>query len=282
MAEVIGDELSTLLALPSLQPFITHLNALLCSPFPPSSIHLQVQSNLDLVRPLLHHLLSSTPSTCTTTTPPSIQQLLPSFGWVDLTLVHSLRQATDLLLNQLSGWEGGDARTWDSERRGVANWDGRTQGWSISPSSHQVEWDRTLPPPSLAANQQPLPNTPEHFLHSLQLIASLGSPPSTASSSSSSSSSSSVAPRNPFAAREGDGHRKRRLLVFQNAEFLSELATAGTVGGAPRETGLGMTLEGVLRRAGELVSVQTPRHLSKKRERSLIIRKGNLDRAVSP
>jgi len=46
----------------------------------------------------------------------------------------------------------------------------------------------------------------------------------------------------------------RRWLIFDHAEMLHDLPAAGNAGGAPKETGLGMTFASAIYRVGQLVS----------------------------
>lgn len=57
--------------------------------------------------------------------------------------------------------------------------------------------------------------------------------------------------------------RRRRWIIFEHGEMLAELAPPGNIGGAPRETGMGMTFTSAIHRIGELVSTSLLSFLSR-------------------
>lgn len=288
-AKPVPDSLPALLAaLPSLGPFLSQLSALLTSSAPPGTIFIHAPANSSLLLPLINLIVTQSQSALpSSTAAPSVQELLPKLAVVDLSEVHSTRAAFDRALNSFSGWieqgEGtGLEKAWVEVNKGVRNWDGRTEGVRvvgkadatgpgkrargqtsarpakrqrrtvesdddlvILPSSTQeeedeedvpreegwaIEWDRT----PLAAEKDPvgpIRDTLDHFYLSLKKIMSLGADDT----------------------GEEEEERARRWLVFAHAERLHDLPSAGNVGGAPKETGLGMTFASAMYRVGQLV-----------------------------
>lgn len=96
-----------------------------------------------------------------------------------------------------------------------------------------LTWDRTIPP--VRDVVAPAHDTIDLFHTSLATIASLGS---------------DVDHSDQEQARPA-----HRFLVFDHAEMLSDLASAGNIGGAPKETGMGMTFASTIARLGQLVRV---------------------------
>ncbi|KAM0788517.1 hypothetical protein ACM66B_001645 [Microbotryomycetes sp. NB124-2] len=117
--------------------FVEELSALLLSSFPPQAVFIHAPTNIQLVSPLVQHVLATSDaaarSTESATARPLVADLLPRVATVDLTQVHSTRQAFDRILNQLSGWTDmtGDADAWDDSRRAIVNWDGRLDGLGL-------------------------------------------------------------------------------------------------------------------------------------------------------
>lgn len=268
--------------LPSLSSFLSQLGSDLSSHAPPATLFIEAQTNAALILPIIQLILNST-TTCSpsSSTRPSIQSLLPKVAVVDLTEVHSTRAAFDRVLNSLSGWIPQDCTPfsgWSEADQAVPNWDGRTEGCSVSrlkrasspakpssrpakrrkrdqvvsdsedevPSSTQedehdaadssapsaewvLRWDRSA---SSTAKDPvgPIRDTLDYFYSSLKTISTLGT----------------------------DGTRQarpaHRWLVFDHAEMLHDLPSAGNVGGAPKETGLGMTFASSIYRVGQKVS----------------------------
>ncbi|ORY74291.1 origin recognition complex subunit 5 C-terminus-domain-containing protein [Leucosporidium creatinivorum] len=117
---------------------------------------------------------------------------------------------------------------------------------NAEPSPHwRLTWDRTLPPPTQTGTLLPIRDSIESFHYSLSKILSLGAP--SPSSSTPPSFADSL-----FAPDEEQQKPKHRFIVFNNGELLPDLAAPGNVGGAPKETGQGMTFESTVRRLGEL------------------------------
>jgi hypothetical protein len=113
-----------------------------------------------------------------------------------------------------------------------------------------LEWDRTIPP--TRESMAPIPDTIESFHTSLSTILSLSPPVAPFIRSRRSCADS------PDSADEEERDDVRdlpvpRYIIFDHAEMLSDLAAAGNVGGAPKETGMGMTFANSIRRIGQLV-----------------------------
>lgn len=291
MTSPIPTTLSDLVAtLPSLFPFLSELASILTSSAPPETIFIHAPANQHLVLPLVQLILNqSTPTTFNNSARPSVQSLLPKEAVVDLTEVHSTRAAFDRALNTFSGWLAHDAlgSGWSETDRVVPNWDGRVEGCKVvrvakrgasgghkadgggrpskrqrrlpakgcemdddevivvpessqegsprSPAKDDAEagwalsWDRA---PGAADKDPvgPVRDTLDYFYSSLQKINNLGSDSKKAEEPS------------------------RRWLIFDYAEMLHDLPAAGNAGGAPKETGLGMTFASGMYRVGQLVS----------------------------
>ncbi|SGZ18046.1 BQ5605_C020g09160 [Microbotryum silenes-dioicae] len=307
--------ISTLVSLPSLQPFVTRLSSLLCSAAPPPCLHIHAPTNSHLVLPIIHHILDEQRLVIKhAPAQPSVQELLPRYASVELNKLHSTRQLFDRVLNKLSGFAGdGDEDVWDERAKAVACWDGRNQGCEVvkvdvaaskkrssedrasawrdnkrrrvsrlqtqqqqqeaeDESSQDEEeavdeeaneewvirWNRSKAPPKSAI--APIHDTLEHFFVSLSTICSLGKaqdyhPASKKRSPPNADRDDDDSDAEEFAALNA----KRtiatpyRFIILDKAEKLSELPSAGTVGGAPKETGLGMTFSNAMRRVGSLV-----------------------------
>lgn len=108
-----------------------------------------------------------------------------------------------------------------------------------------LEWDRSLLPP--AGELGPVKDSVEAFHHSLRKILSLGADPS--------AEDQGYDDDDLFLRKEASSKKsKHRFIIFDHGEMLSDLAAPGNVGGAPKETGTGMTFEATVRRIGSLVS----------------------------
>ncbi|KDE03425.1 hypothetical protein MVLG_06090 [Microbotryum lychnidis-dioicae p1A1 Lamole] len=306
--------ISTLVSLPSLQPFVTRLSSLLCSAAPPPCLHIHAPTNSHLVLPIIHHILDEQRLVIKhAPAQPSVQELLPRYASVELNKLHSTRQLFDRVLNKLSGFAGdGDEDVWDERAKAVACWDGRNQGCEVvkvdvaaskkrssedrasawrdnkrrrvnrlqtqqqqqeaeDESSQDEEeavdeeaneewvirWNRSKAPPKSAI--APIHDTLEHFFVSLSTICSLGKaqdyhPASKKRSRPNADRDDDDSDAEEFAALNAKRTiaTPHRFIILDKAEKLSELPSAGTVGGAPKETGLGMTFSNAMRRVGSL------------------------------
>lgn len=273
--------------------FRQQLSRQLTSQTPPPSLFLHVPHNAPLVLPLIQSTIASRSSSpLSDDFTPDIQDLLPRVAVVDLGEVYSVRTAFDQILNQLSGWTTiGTSPVWSEADRKVGNWDRRNTGWQVvkdtrkrksrvgqsSPrkrmrvdveeeleeeddlevqpqhqhhnsmvdtesdseaaDSWSLEWNRTSATP---IDEVPLiKDSLDHFHDSLRGVFSLGNDEAVAHL---------AVPTRKFHASA------RRFIVFLEGERLHDLASAGNAGGAPKETGLGMTLSASIHRLNELVS----------------------------
>lgn len=290
----IPTTLSDLVAtLASLSPFLSQLSSVLTSSSPPTAIFVHAPANQHLVLPLIQLIINqSTPVPSTSAARPSVQELLPKQAVIDLTEVHSTRAAFDRALNTFAGWLAEDqlGTGWSEADRVVPNWDGRVEGCSVvrrgnrgavavaggkadggrrpqkrqkkSPSKpSEVDDDQVVIPdsdqddtthsPTKAQDGSgwaiswdrktgavdkdpvgPIRDTLDYFYLSLGKINNLG--------------------RDAKSTAEGT----RRWLIFDHAEMLHDLPAAGNAGGAPKETGLGMTFASGMYRVGQLVSLE--------------------------
>ncbi|GAA5851161.1 hypothetical protein JCM5353_007374, partial [Sporobolomyces roseus] len=108
--------------------FQSELTSLLTSPCPPSSIfiHSPSPSTSSSLSQSIQSTLS-TLSTPTSSSPPTISQLLPKLARIDLESIHSTKQFFDSILNQFTSWD--DTR-WSGENElGVGNWDANSRGF---------------------------------------------------------------------------------------------------------------------------------------------------------
>lgn len=204
--------------------------------------------------------------------------------------VHSVKAAFDRILDQLSGFQTSGKKRWDERTGGITTWDGSMDGVKVvrkerkrrapagaagrrtkrargeyvedsdeenesvdsadegggededGPTGWDLEWDRSASSgakPGLA----PLRNTVEAFQHSLATILS-GSTPSSLYSS-----------LDPGAdLRPSRNSASRRFIILDHGELLSELAGSGAaVGGAAKETGVGLTFASTMYRLSQLV-----------------------------
>ncbi|KAK4053463.1 hypothetical protein OIV83_001630 [Microbotryomycetes sp. JL201] len=120
----------------SVRSFVDQLSAHLTSSHPPPAVFIHAPTNIELVTPLVQHILLEADVARrraeSSATPPAVTDLLPRVATIDLSVVHSTRQAFDRVLNHLSGWTAAtDADAWDDSRRAVINWDGRLDGLGL-------------------------------------------------------------------------------------------------------------------------------------------------------
>lgn len=274
--------------LPTLKPFVRQMAAHLTSNDPAAALFVHAPTSSQLVTPMIKHLADAVQPHIPNETTPLVEQLLPKLAVVNLEEIHSTRQAFDRILNQLSGWTDGTGEgAWDEHQAKVLNWDGRTEGVTVvkvstekrsrsvddveqegarkrarlndagdhatderdipgdddenvekeDASAWRLSWDRALPP---RRDFEPLRDTLEHFYYSLSRIFALGR-------------DADGDPATGLRTERLDNESATRWIVIDHAEMLSDLATSGTAG-APKETGLGMTLLGSLLRLRELVS----------------------------
>ncbi|KAI5481716.1 Origin recognition complex, subunit 5 [Pseudohyphozyma bogoriensis] len=253
-----SEEISTelLSQLDSLLPFVTSLSQALTASHPPASLH--VHSSSPLARSIISTVLLLRENSYASTSNP-IQSLLPRAAFVDLRTTHSTKQLFDTIANDLAAWPS----NWSDKEGAVLNWDGRTNVKVVRKKSGAangrgkkrarrdddedvdraedeeeeevvvvepaptLQWSQTLPAKPQIAHVQ---SSPDHFIALLSTVFSLGSPP----------------------PEDSSWPSMRRFIVIDNAELLHDLAAPGNVGGAPRETGLGMTLASVIYRLAEL------------------------------
>lgn len=265
---------STLAALPSLAPFVHRLSSYLDSGAPPSTLFIHAPSNSHLLPPLLLHLLTSLSPPLSS--PPTIQELLPKHVVVDLEEVHTTRIAFDSIANTLSGWNEG--QEWDEGSGRVQTWDGIGEGLKVVKSRKRVRkvlkgkgkakkvrreeddysedegvdaaseeeqsevedeettawslaWKRkeNTAPRELVGQ---LRDSFEHLQGHLESIFALGT----------------------VDDEDTPAKRQRRWIIFNHGEMLPDLAAPGNLGGAPRETGMGMTFTSSIHRLSALVS----------------------------
>ncbi|KAM0754796.1 hypothetical protein T439DRAFT_321842 [Meredithblackwellia eburnea MCA 4105] len=276
--------------LPSLVPFINSLAATLASPAPPQSVFIHAPTNASLVVPLvkliLHgHLASISPlqDIYESNSKPTIQDLLPRIAVVDLEEVSSTRSIFDRVLNELSGWSGErQPPAWNEGEANVVNWDGRTKGFEVKKGSMKraaggqgttskvrkrartststpperagsdgesedddveremwaLKWSRTTQPPKDPVG--PLHDSLDYFHLGLSKILNLGV-----------QVESQTDKEDDLLAIQ----RRQRWLLIDHGELLNDVANAGNAGGAPKETGLGMTFASTIHRLGELSNV---------------------------
>ncbi|KAL8287044.1 hypothetical protein RQP46_004050 [Phenoliferia psychrophenolica] len=266
--------------LPSLKPFIASLSARLTSVAPPPAIFIHAPTNTSLVLPLVLQIIQGHLATLSLAAQPTVQDLLPKTAVLDLEELSTTRAAFDRALNTFSGWStDGNPAAWNEAEGLVMNWDGRDEGVSVErvlkrssrggggrpekrarideevdvvPESEEEEedegegelgdewtlnWRRdTLPPKDPVG---PIRDTLDQFHLGLATILKFGKDPD------GSSTGSALFP----------DPARRRWLVVNHAELLNEVASAGNVGGAPKETGLGMTFASTLYRLGQLSSL---------------------------
>lgn len=259
--------------LPSLAPFIAALSARLTSLAPPPAIFIHAPTNTALVLPLVQAIIQGHLDSLPQPPAPTVQHLLPKSAVIDLEELSTTRAAFDRALNSFSGWStGGNPAAWNETEEAVMNWDGRTEGVSVkrvrtsgaagrpnkrarreddvdevpetdAESDEEPEyewalsWRRDLPAPKDLVG--PIRDTLDHFHLGLATIFQLGE-------------KAKDHVRAPPAFHLDPA--RRRWLIVNHAELLNEVATAGNVGGAPRETGLGMTFASTIYRLGQLVS----------------------------
>ncbi|SCV67843.1 BQ2448_5454 [Microbotryum intermedium] len=124
-----------------------------------------------------------------------------------------------------------------------------------------IRWNRSKAPPK--STIAPIHDTLDHFFVSLSTICSLGKDPESqypakkrsrpnASADEDDSDAEEFAALAAKSGQRGTTATPHRFIILDKAEKLSELPSAGTVGGAPKETGLGMTFSNAMRRAGSL------------------------------
>mgnify|MGYP001565391458 FL=1 len=206
--------------------------------------------------------------------------------------MHTTRTAFDIALNRFSGWsKDGEAGAWSEAEGKVENWERRTDGLEVVRSGKRLRrqggpagqrkrarredsdddelvverpeeeeeeeededdregddeewtlsWNRRTPLPK--DRIAPIRDTLEYFHAGLVVVSTL------------STSNDDCGKENSLLRLVDSGEpTTRRWLIFDHAEGLSDLAAAGNAGGAPKETGMGMTLSSSVHRIGELVS----------------------------
>lgn len=273
--------------MPSLLPFIQRFVSHTTSHFVPASIFIHAPHNAELVLPLLQLVLAKKLALAPRSSPPSIQDLLPKIAVVDLEEVHTTRTAFDLALNTLSAWsKEGHPGVWNEAEGKVENWERRTEGLEAvrerkrfrgkggvagkrkklrreeesdddelvveQPEEEEdddddeeeerwtLSWNRHTP---LSKERiAPIRDTLEYLHEGLVVISTLGT----------SNDAGGEVLLGPFDS--GEPRPERRWLIFDHAEGLSDLAAPGNAGGAPKETGMGMTFLSSVHRIAELVS----------------------------
>ena len=138
--------------LPSFQPALLLLRALLHSPFPPRSLFVHATNNLRFLPAILH---TSVPALSQQQQElnygeddieqPDIQTILPNATFIDCAELASQKALFGRILNGLSGWGSG---VWDDSLGGVLNWDGRQEGYHAFKSEENgnnaiwaINWD---------------------------------------------------------------------------------------------------------------------------------------------
>ncbi|KAK4705046.1 origin recognition complex subunit 5, partial [Phenoliferia sp. Uapishka_3] len=268
--------------LPTLAPLINSLAQRLSSPNPPSSIFIHAPTNSNLVIPLLHSILKNHLSSLPLPIPPTVQSLLPKIASIDLEEQLTTKAAFDRVMNTFSGWSTEEnLAPWNEQAGAVLNWDGRTEGcdvrqkkrarndvgggrsnkrvrregeedsWVSETEDEQedksqneggdedevgaqwsLRWKRdTLPPKDPVG---PIRDTLDSFHLGLSTIFHLGTHQEEDFPENSSSTAA------------------RRFLIVDHAEMLNQVAVAGNAGGAPKETGMGMTFASTIHRLAEL------------------------------
>lgn len=137
-----NDARNSAMSMPSLLDLQNTLEALVQTPYPPRSIFIQASSNVRLLGDILHSALpgnghASDANTRTSSTQPSIQEILPQAVIVDCAEVASTKALYGRILNGLSGWGRGE---WNNALGGVLNWDGRLEGYTIQQDIQSLEW----------------------------------------------------------------------------------------------------------------------------------------------
>lgn len=221
---------------------------------------------------------------------PNKQDLLNKIALVDLDQDYTTRILFDTILNQLSNWttSNGENLVWNTLENKVENWDKRQEGLEVvnerissrkrkgefdlnvrsnrvrqdveieldnevmeepidgSEEAEEVgvedlrkwslEWSRISAPSIQEVSF--IKDTLDHFYDGLHAIYKLETDSNAIPTASSTSNK--------------DG-KERRWIVFDHGERINDVASAGALGGAPKETGLGMTFAASIYRLGELV-----------------------------
>lgn len=226
------------------------LDRALSASHPPPCVFVYAPSNAPLVGTIVRQHLA-----CITqpprSDPPTVQELLPKVATVDLRELHSPRLVYDRVLNLLAGWSRDEAvMGWNDGASTVENWSGRQDGLSVCqrddarPSKRArletpleggdegagdaewvLDWDRTTSGQALPLGQRN--DSLDAWYQGLREIFTLGG--------------------------ASDEPHRRRFIVVESASYIDELASAGNVQGAAKETGLGMTFGAALLRLSELV-----------------------------
>ncbi|GJN87193.1 hypothetical protein Rhopal_000138-T1 [Rhodotorula paludigena] len=235
--------------------------------------------------------VAAPPRSKPTAGPPPLDALLPTVAHLDLAGTHSTKAAFDSVLNQLSGWDsasGPGGAPWDERDGGVRAWDGtslagltvvrakkrkhggangvtraskraRTDGETHTDAADDLEgqqrddedewsleWDRAALSGADKPALTPLRNTVDAFHHSLRTIFAASAP--------------SSAPRDPASAldaavdlRPAQSQPRRRFIIIERGELLSELAGSAT--GAAKETCVGVTFASTMHRLGQITGL---------------------------
>lgn len=229
-------------ALPAYSDAVAQLDLALNASHPASSLFVHAPSNQKLVAAIVQERLSRR---AVVHDAPTVQDALPKVVAVDLQDLRSPRVLYDRVLNLFAAWEA-EAR-WEAKLPNVAeNWNARQDGVSVREQRENsgdvgggademergerewtVCWDNDSEDPSLtAANSSRTNESLDGFYQGLRDIATIGgagTPP------------------------------QRRYLIVENANFLEDLASAGSHQGAPKETGIGMTFAAALLQLERLV-----------------------------
>lgn len=218
---------------------------------------------------------------------PQKQALLNTLALVDLDQNYTTRIIFDTILNQLSNWSSssGEELVWNTLENKVENWDKRQDGLEVvnegitikkrkgifgadrggkriqqdaeammdddentdapvgdleevgleHSTQWSLKWSRTTAPSVQEVSF--IKDTLDHFYDGLNSIYGLEGEL-----------------RNAGSTCYKD-LKERRWIVFDHGERIHEVASGGSLGGAPKETGLGMTFAASIYRLGELVRI---------------------------